>query len=341
MGTLWEKRNSYEHKLKRFRGELAELKQSREDYAEVMEEAEEQLEIWETLKDDLENGKTVYAPLPKQLSAKKRKGDSSSAGKPRKRQRRSSGSDSDGDEGDSDYADDASDASRGHGDEDVPEQERGDPLTEEQIESKISELKATRKAGRRQRLELEEKIKALRAEMADIENADQEIEAEMSRMCISGRNNYSKGAIQQDFAAGIRELDQELAVEEDEEHFDPSVEIRDYDEVARSLPVFCVSSRGYQKLQGRLRQDPAVPGFKGIEETGIPQLQKHCRQLTEKGRAESCRRFLNNLSQLLNSMSLWASNDGTGTNLTEGQKAKEAKILRDSFKKLESVSVGG
>ena len=39
----------------------------------------------------------------------------------------------------------------------------------------------------------------------------------MSAMCISGRNQYSKGAIQQDFAAGMRELDQELAAEEDEE----------------------------------------------------------------------------------------------------------------------------
>ena len=46
----------------------------------------------------------------------------------------------------------------------------------------------------------------------------------------------------------MKELDQELAAEEDEENFDPAKDIRDYDEVARSLPVFCVSSRGYQKL---------------------------------------------------------------------------------------------
>lgn len=341
MGALWEKRNTYENELKRFKKELGEFKQSREDYTGAMEEAEEQLEIWETLKDDLESGQTVYAPLPTLPSPKKRKRSSEGTEKAHKKQRRSSGSDSESDNGDGDYADDASDTSRGDEKDDLSEQVRGEPLTEEQIESKISELKTTKKEGRRQRLQLEEKIKVLRAEMADIENADEEIEAEMSRTCISGRNNYSKGAIQQDFAAGIRELDQELAVEEDEEHFDPSVEIRDYEEVARSLPVFCVSSRGYQKLQGRLRQDPAVPGFKGVEETGIPQLQKHCRQLTEKGRAESCRRFLNNLSQLLNSMSLWASNDGTGRNLTDGQKAKEAKILRDSFKKLESVSSVG
>jgi hypothetical protein len=43
-----------------------------------------------------------------------------------------------------------------------------------------------------------------------------------------------------------KELDQELALEEDEENFNPDVELRDYEQVAQSLPVFCVSSRGYQ-----------------------------------------------------------------------------------------------
>ena len=43
------------------------------------------------------------------------------------------------------------------------------------------------------------------------------IKAEISRICIAGRNQYSKSAIQQDFAAGIKEIDQENAAEEDEE----------------------------------------------------------------------------------------------------------------------------
>lgn len=88
----------------------------------------------------------------------------------------------------------------------------------------------------------------------------------MSALCISGRNQYSKGAIQQDFAQGLRELDQELAAEDDEGNFNPDADTRNY-EVARSLPVFCVSSRGYQKLQGRLKKDPDIPsriqGFGG------------------------------------------------------------------------------
>ncbi len=333
MGALWEKRNVYERDLKRLKNEIGELKDSREDIGKAMDEIEEQLEIWETLRDDLERGQEVYPPAPK-----KRKRETRKPGRPSKRQRRSRSVGSEDE--DSDFADSASDASSDHDGEEGTEEAPRYPLTEQQVDDKIAEFKSTKREGRKHRVELDEKIKAVRAEMEKIEKADQEIEAEMSAQCISGRNQYSKGAIQQDFAAGIRELDEELAVEEDEEHFDPTVEIRDYDEVARSLPVFCVSSRGYQKLQGRLRKDPAVPGFKSIEETEIPKLQDHCRQLTEKGRSESCRRFLNNLSQLLNSMSLWASSDGTGRNLTDDQKAKESRILREAFKKLESVSLG-
>ena len=136
----------------------------------------------------------------------------------------------------------------------------------------------------------------------------------------------------------MKELDQELAAEEDEENFDPEKDIRDYDEVARSLPVFCVSSRGYQKLQGRLKKDPPVPGFQTLEETEIPQLQVHCKELTVAGRTATCKRFMTNLSQLLNSLTLWASNDGTGANLTAEQRAKEDRFLKRSLANLESVS---
>lgn len=74
-----------------------------------------------------------------------------------------------------------------------------------------------------------------------------------------------------------------LAAEEDETNFDPDTEVRDYEEVARSLKCFCVSSRAYQNLSGRLRKDPAVPGFQTIEETEMPQLQAHCKELTKEG----------------------------------------------------------
>lgn len=134
---------------------------------------------------------------------------------------------------------------------------------------------------------------------------------------------------------GIKELDQENAIEVDEENFDPDVDLRDYNMIAQSLPVFCVSSRAYQKMSGRLEKDGKVAGFLSEEETELPQLKKHCKKLTEAGRAGTCRVFLNALSQLLLSISLWAGNDGSGIKLTDEQHRVECNILAKRLRELE------
>lgn len=99
-----------------------------------------------------------------------------------------------------------------------------------------------------------------------------------------------------------------------------------------------MSSRGYQKLSGPFKKDPKVKGFTNVEQTGIPQLQAHCKQLTIAGRTAACKRLLSRLSTLLNSMTMWASNNGTGANLSEEQREKKGKSLTKSLKSLESVS---
>lgn len=336
MAESWQKLDDFTKKQKSLEAELKELKETKELLGATLSDADDQIEVWEALRDSVEDGKTVFAPKSKS-SSKKRKG--SSAKKPRKRQRRDATSDDDFiDDGDSDGDSDDS-ASEPDSDEEPESAEAHEPLSEDQVIAKISELRSTKKEARKQRAEITAKMKEMESEKAEAHDAEEKIEADMAALCISGRNGYSKGAIQNDFAQGIRELDQEIAAEEDEENFNPESDSRDYEEVARSLPVFCVSSRGYQKLQGRLRKDPKVPGFATAEETEIPQLQAHCKLLTEAGRTANCKRFINNLSQLLNSLSLWASNDGTGANMTPDQRRREEKYLQKGLKELESVSL--
>lgn len=101
------------------------------------------------------------------------------------------------------------------------------------------------------------------------------------------------------------------------------------------LQVFCCSARAYQQLSGRLQRDSTVPGFRSMEETEIPQLQQHCKRLTEGVRASNCRRFLTNFSQLMNSLSFWASDDGTGLNISDAAKAVEARFLKSKLQALE------
>lgn len=127
-------------------------------------------------------------------------------------------------------------------------------------------------------------------------------------------------------------------MDEDEENFDPDQDIRDYDRVAASLPVFCVSARAYQKLSGRLQKDAVhIDGFLDPEDTEIPRLQEHTKKLTEAGRIANCRRFLNELGQLLNSMKLWASSDSRMLPSRSQQRIDEM-FVRAQLESLRTVS---
>lgn len=135
----------------------------------------------------------------------------------------------------------------------------------------------------------------------------------------------------------IRRLDQDLANEEDAANFDPDQEIRDYDELARNLPVFCVSARAFQKLAGRLERDTVqTDGFTSLDDTEIPQLQEHAKRLTEGGRISTSRLFLNELNQLLNSMKLWAV-DGTRPTVIRKELKIDEQVLNDLFTRLDNV----
>lgn len=67
----------------------------------------------------------------------------------------------------------------------------------------------------------------------------------------------------------------------------------------------------------------------------IPQLQAHCKKLTDAGRTSTCRRFLNAFNQFTSSISLWACNDGSGVNLSDAQMATEARFLQSKLSELE------
>ncbi|KAI9053759.1 hypothetical protein LZ554_002710 [Drepanopeziza brunnea f. sp. 'monogermtubi'] len=331
MSEDWKKIDEIEKKQRTLKQKIKDLKESKAVFSELIDDAETAIDVWDKLKDQLEDGETVYDP------SKKRKRPSEPTNS-RKKAKKSQKNSDDEDEGDEDFIDDEDEES----DEDEKDEEdeedvseKGDPLTIEEIDAKISQFKDDKKRARAQRLEVVSQVKSLEKEGKVLERSRVEIDTAMSAICIEGRNNYSKGAIQRDFADGIRELDMESAQEEDPDQFNPEDDLRDYDEVAKSLPVFCVSSRAYQKLRGRLQRDKGVPGFRTAEETEIPQLQAHCKKLTEAGRASNCRNYLTNLCQLLNSLGLWAQNDGTGLNLTDAQLAAGTRFLKLRLKMLE------
>jgi GTPase SAR1 family protein len=212
-------------------------------------------------------------------------------------------------------------------------------LTPQQVRSEIDKYKRLKRNARQRAQELRDEIQSLQKQLNDLENHGTQIDQDAEALCIQSRNDWSRDRIREDFAEGIKELDRDTAAEEDPDDFDPVVEIRDYGEVAQSLPVFCVSSRAYQKLSGRLEKDGDVNGFTLLSQTEIPALQAHCRKLTEAGRQDGCKSFLNSLSRLLTSLTLWSSDDGSNPESNAQQRAMLKAFVTENLHRLETAFV--
>ncbi|OAP64869.1 hypothetical protein AYL99_00841 [Fonsecaea erecta] len=310
--------------------QLEDLKHSKSDMILTLHSINDQLKIWERLQTELEEGKTVFKPEPK---SKKRKVliRSSSVERLVGASKTESGRDC---PNDSDQR--ASTAQSGYATSNTGHYQ-GEALTHNEISKKIIESRTAMADGRREQHKIEKKILELRAQVQEVDKKFENISEKLYACCIAYRNERSRDAIRQDYAAGILELDQELAEEEDAASFDPEVRTRDYDEVARKLPVFCVSSRAYQKLKGRLPQDATPPGFKHIDETELPALQAHCVQMTAPARQAYCRKILSNIFHYLNSLRLWASNASQANNLTGLRSVQVAQMLKERLNNLKST----
>ncbi|KAI4946500.1 hypothetical protein J4E91_007188 [Alternaria rosae] len=311
-----EEQERHDEQTKQVRSKIKELNETREVYKLAVSSADEDIEVWESLQEQLDDGKSVFVPQPKNH---KRKNAVSNKQSRKKRQVFD-------DDTDDDFED--SDPDESGSDDEVIFQGERQRLSETDIKEKLKELRETKKNARREGLAIKHSVDDLKPQIRELDAKKDEIKAEISRICIAGRNQYSKSAIQQGFAAGIKEIDQENAAEEDEDNFNPDEEMRDYNQVAESLPVFCVSSRAYQKMCGRMQKDDEVPGFVTPEETEVPQLQNHCNKLTEGGRIHTSRTFLTSVCQMLTTFNLWTSSHGTGLKMTDEDKRKQANYLQ-------------
>lgn len=225
----------------------------------------------------------------------------------------------------------ASDASEDGGDE----VNVRTPMSPAEVKAKREELKTAKDQARQCKKECHTKHAQLLRKTKDCRASKKELADRKRALCVAARNDWSRGHIQHDYAMGIKELDQECGQREDEDNFDPDIDIRNYDQVGRSLPVFCVSSRAYQTLSGRFPHDGATRGFHLPAQTEIPQLQDHCIKVTEKNRKAANQVFLKDLTKMLVSMSLWASGDSPGIKLTEEEREFERSLLEKRLKELE------
>ncbi|KAB5558331.1 hypothetical protein GE09DRAFT_108788 [Coniochaeta sp. 2T2.1] len=148
-------------------------------------------------------------------------------------------------------------------------------------------------------------LKQMRTRMSGMQADCAKLNIEATARCVEARNKYSADAIRIDFADGVRETREDAEAQAEGET--RTLTEPDYDLIAKSLPVFCVSSRGYQFLMGRSRKDGTIQGYRCLADTQIPQLQEHAMRLGDLELASSNKAFLVALGRTLRSLLLWAS----------------------------------
>lgn len=156
-------------------------------------------------------------------------------------------------------------------------------------------------------------LKEMKTRMSDLQAESRALKIEATAKCVEARNKYSKGAIRTDFADGVREMAEDTETQQPGNITQPAAE-QDYAQIAQSLLVFCVSSRGYQYLMGRCLKDGDIGGYRCPADTEIPQLQEHGMRLGELELLTTNKEFLADLAGLLRSMLLWASSGCSSRN---------------------------
>ena len=191
---LWDEIDRQVKIRKSLKDEICELQETKATFGETLQDCDDQLEAWEDLRSKAEDGNAVYPPR-----TRKRKTPMDSQKNNRKKIRRS---DDDDFMVDDDYVESASESDREETSEDSAVEDEGpqESLTVEQIVFRITELKQTKKEARRQRADIDAKLKDIRGQISNSKTAESETEAVIAQACIKGRNEYSRGAIQQDFA---------------------------------------------------------------------------------------------------------------------------------------------
>ncbi|RYP81934.1 hypothetical protein DL769_001778 [Monosporascus sp. CRB-8-3] len=194
------------------------------------------------------------------------------------------------------------------------------PLDGEQIRSMIEYLRSKKAAVLDEKEVLDNRMYDDECIHAGLSDAVSRQERKYAASCIRKRNEYARDAIRQDYALGLKELDEEFSQQANPESFDPEDEQRDYGSLATGLPVFCISSRAYQALSNLSDNENPMLGFESSEATEIPQLIEHAKKITESRRSQAYGQFLNSFLQNMNSLYIWVSQDEGEVQLTDEEK---------------------
>jgi predicted nucleic acid-binding Zn-ribbon protein len=189
----WSRIQELSECIRQQRSDMADLRDERDACNDLIDNIEQTWDKWEALGSKLANGTAVFAPSNSPTKKRKRQA------KPKGSRKNRSSVDPDSDFSDSDNYDGS--------DKENQESPGGDrePLTADQVDAKLASLKAEKKEVRAKKKEIEERVSTIRDEIKKLVSEREVLLAEVKAICIQGRNEYSRRAIKQDFAMGIKE----------------------------------------------------------------------------------------------------------------------------------------
>ncbi|EFQ33347.1 uncharacterized protein GLRG_08491 [Colletotrichum graminicola M1.001] len=323
-----ERKIKMETQIKEKEQALAVLEPQKSSIQERLRNVNRDIETWNGLRKQVSKGQKAFAPI---LSPQKRKRSlietDKEAAAAKKVKKEVLSSDTDGDTSD--------ESDLGESDDDGCGGDQPQPLTLEETRKKLDELKAIKKGMKEEKRVLAKRVSQLKAEIKDLKEQRSAIKINMYRECIKGRNSYSRDAIKQDFAFGLKEFDEELLAEQQQDSTQQvQEETPDYEQIGRDLPVFCISSRGYQQLRGRMKKDHRVVGFTSLNDTEVPGLRNHTLQLAASIQAIHFQHHLGDIRRLLGAFDLFVAGDVANLKLSDKEKQKETENLEKSLSKL-------
>ncbi|KAK6601194.1 hypothetical protein H4I95_08176 [Botrytis cinerea] len=182
-------------------------------------------------------------------------------------------------------------------------------------------------------------IKMLGKRLTGLKLILKSIRNDIKAACTQARSRYTQEHLRMDFENGLRELKQDISDDandkkqlgnEDEAESKHLVYRRGLTE---QLQIFCVSSKGYQRLCGRFKRDPLPNGFGTIKDTCIPKLQEYAAASTLTVRGKIADSFLTESNLLKLSIKSWAENVSPNS-LSASQTDKLNEMLGEKLETL-------
>ncbi|KAG8926319.1 hypothetical protein FRC02_008968 [Tulasnella sp. 418] len=193
------------------------------------------------------------------------------------------------DDNDDDEDDEGKDKDEDEDDNDVD----GELMTEETMQEIVKQDQAELNEIKQSLQEAKDRHKEAQTAISKLKKKIAKAQREKNGYCAKARNEYSRDSLKEDWRAGVREMDQEAAMERDAANFDPTFDMRDY--AAIDLPTFTVSSRDYIRITKQVEGDGEPTCFTDVADTQIPALQEWTKSLTVSSRDRAARNFLTQL----------------------------------------------